>query len=632
MDFQRFERHWQQEWQRTGAHRVDTAAPRPLLVAPMFPYPSGKLHVGHVRNYTITDVQARFWRRRGYDVLHPMGWDAFGLPAENTAIREGIHPLVTTRESIAVMKSQLQELGMSYDWAREIATCDPAYYRWTQWLFVQLFRAGLAYRAAAPANWCPACQTTLANEQCIGRPLPGEPPADPQAPLGRCERCGTPIQERTLAQWFFRITRYADELLAGLDRLPDWPEHVRRQQGHWIGRQVQPDGSITYHLRDWLVSRQRYWGAPIPIVHCGACGPVPVPEEQLPVLLPEQVDYTPAGGVAPLATVPQFVRTACPRCGRPARRETETMDTFVDSSWYLYRYLSPDDETRPFDPEAAARWLPVRIYVGGAEHAILHLMYVRFIAKALRDLGWLPVDEPVQRLFALGMVYLNGAKMSKSRGNCITQDEVVARYGADTLRLYAMFQAPADQHVEWQTGGIAGCHRFLRRLFAAAAAAQPGAPSPAAHRLVAEVTPMIAGFRYNTAIARLMAFAAGLGARPAAGDVAAVVHLISPFAPHAAEELWHTCPALRTAWPLPEPAAASIHRTPWPMPDPAHAALGSAAVVVTVAGKKRGVLELAPDASAAAAQAAVAANPALAAAVSGHQFARYVPGRVISYV
>ncbi|HEY3366764.1 MAG TPA: leucine--tRNA ligase [Symbiobacteriaceae bacterium] len=617
-DFARYEPHWRRHWAESGIDRVATDAPRPFMVVPMFPYPSGKLHVGHVRNYTISDVQARYWRRRGYDVMHPIGWDAFGLPAENAAILTGIHPETHTRRNIAEMTEQLKEVGMSYDWSREVAACDEGYYRWTQWLFIQLVQHGLAYKAKAPVNWCPSCQTALANEQVVGGPAPTQ--AEPGVETGTCERCGTKVVARDLAQWFFRITAFADDLLAGLEALPDWPEHVKAQQRHWIGK--HPDG--TYHLRDWLVSRQRYWGAPIPMVTCPACGTVPVPQEQLPVRLPAAVDFRPRGGEPPLASVREFALTVCPRCGGPARRDVETMDTFVDSAWYLYRYVSTQDQSRPFDPEAVARWLPVEIYVGGAEHAILHLMYVRFIARALQQMGFLPFAEPVKRLFTLGMVYLNGAKMSKSKGNVVTQDEVVRKYGADSLRLWSMFMAPPAQTVEWSTAGIEGCHRFLRRLFALAGAQSGQAPSAAAermrHRTIRQVTEAMASFRYNTAISALMAFTSEVEKQPWREGVATIVHLISPFAPFAAEEIWHR-------W----GRKGSIHRAPWPEFDPALTAEAAVAVPVQVGGKVRGCVTLPPEAARADAEAAVAADSALAGAVAGRKIRAYVPGRIISY-
>ncbi len=619
-DFARFEPHWRRVWEEAGFGRVSTDAPRPFMVVPMFPYPSGKLHVGHVRNYTISDVQARFRRRQGYDVLHPIGWDAFGLPAENAAILTGVHPEEHTRRNIAEMTEQLKEIGMSYDWDREVAACDPDYYRWTQWLFVQLYNHGLAYKAKAPVNWCPACHTALANEQVVGGPAPTQAGCPPEAGMptegrgeetGKCERCGTKVVARDLEQWFFRITAFADDLLAGLDQLPEWPEMVKTQQRHWIGK--GEDGS--YHLRDWLVSRQRYWGAPIPMVECPTCGTVPVPESELPVSLPRTVDFTPKGE-PPLASAHDFVHRACPSCGGPARRAVETMDTFVDSSWYLYRYISARDTSRPFDPEAVARWLPVDTYVGGAEHAILHLMYVRFICRALQSMGFLSFQEPVRKLFTLGMVYLNGAKMSKSKGNVITQDEVVQRYGADTLRLWAMFMAPPAQQVEWATAGIDGCHRFLRRLFQLAD--QQGKPSEAAererHRTIKAVTEAIESFRYNTAISALMSFLATVERSPWPAGVRTLVELVSPFAPFAAEEIWHR-------WGRP----GSIHQHPWPTYDPQMAAEPMVTIPVQVAGKVRTTVTVPAGATQ---DEVVAAAGEIA---TGRRLRAYVPGRVISF-
>ncbi|HLN64160.1 MAG TPA: leucine--tRNA ligase, partial [Symbiobacteriaceae bacterium] len=569
-DFKRYEAHWRQTWEANRVDEVDVNAARPLMVVPMFPYPSGKLHVGHVRCYTISDVQARYWRRRGYDVMHPVGWDAFGLPAENAAIKTGVHPEDHTRRNIAEMTQQVKEVGISYDWSREVAACDEEYYKWTQWLFIQLYKHGLAYKAKAPVNWCPTCQTALANEQVVGGPAPTQ--AEPGAETGQCERCGTKVVARHLEQWFFRTTAFANDLLAGLDQLGEWPEHIRVQQRHWIGK--NPDGSS--HLRDWLVSRQRYWGAPIPMVNCPTCGTVPVPEADLPVKLPRQVDYRPKGE-PPLASAPDFVQTTCPQCGGPARREVETMDTFVDSSWYLYRFVSARETGRPFAPEAVARWLPVGIYVGGAEHAVLHLMYVRFVCRALQQMGWLPFAEPVRKLFTLGMVYLNGAKMSKSKGNVVSQDEVVGRYGADTLRLWSMFMAPPAQQVEWATAGIEGCHRFLHRIFQLVDAPNAPAPSDEAerlrHRTIKRVTEAIEQFRYNTAVSALMEFASVVERRPWREGVATILHLVSPFAPFAAEEIWHR-------W----GRRGSIHRAPWPAWDEALLEEATLTVPVQVGG------------------------------------------------
>jgi leucyl-tRNA synthetase len=615
-DFDRYEPHWRQVWENARIDEVSTDAARPLMVVPMFPYPSGKLHVGHVRCYTISDVQARYWRRRGFDVMHPVGWDAFGLPAENAAIKTGVHPEEHTRRNIAEMTQQVKEVGISYDWSREVAACDEAYYKWTQWLFIQLYKNGLAYKAEAPVNWCPSCQTALANEQVVDGPAPTQ--AEPGADTGRCDRCGTKVEARTLSQWFFRSTAFADDLLAGLDELDQWPESIRTQQRHWIGK--REDG--TFHLRDWLVSRQRYWGAPIPMINCPACGTVPVPESDLPVKLPRQVDYRPQGE-PPLASAPDFVHTVCPQCGAPARREVETMDTFVDSSWYLSRFVSPQDGVRPFDPAAVTRWLPVGIYVGGAEHAILHLIYVRFICRALQQMGYLPFSEPVKKLFTLGMVYLNGAKMSKSKGNVVSQDEVVSRYGADTLRLWTMFMAPPAQQVEWATAGIEGCHRFLQRLFAMAGA-QGAAPSFEAeqkrHRTIKRVSEAIEQFRYNTAISALMEFTAVAERQPWRDGVATLVHLVSPFAPFAAEEIWHR-------W----GQKGSIHRAPWPTWEEPLTIDKEANVAVQIQRRIAGCVTVPVTTAQAEVEAAVAADERLAKAVAGRSVRAYVPGRIISY-
>ncbi|MGH3074939.1 MAG: leucine--tRNA ligase, partial [Gaiellales bacterium] len=597
-----------------------------FYVLEMLPYPSGELHMGHVKNYTMGDVVTLYRRRNGRRVMHPMGYDAFGLPAENAAIRSGRHPAESTRENIAAIRRQMQRMGWSIDWNRELSTSEPDYYRWTQWIFLRLHEAGLAYRKSAVVKWCPKDQTVLANEQVID---------------GRCERCGTEVEARTLDQWFFKITDYADRLLDDLEHV-QWPERVVTMQRNWIGRshgaevkftlddgtelpvfttrpdtlfgatffvlapehpmagevatpeyaeavaeyvrhaaarsaveraeahektgvftgrhvtnpvngeaipvwiadyvlaeygtgaimavpahderdhefaeahgleirpvvaprdaelpegayvahthdevlvnsgefsgQAAPDGAraivarlekdgsgkgtIAYRLRDWLLSRQRYWGCPIPMIHCDGCGIVPVPDADLPVLLPVVEDYAPRGR-SPLAAAEDWVNVSCPACGGPARRETDTMDTFVDSSWYFMRYADPKNDTAPFSREAVDAWLPVDQYIGGIEHAILHLMYARFFTKALYDLGYVGFTEPFANLFTQGMIYYKGAKMAKSKGNVIAPDALVEQFGADTVRMYSLFLGPPEQDAEWFDGGVAGCHRFLARL------------------------------------------------------------------------------------------------------------------------------------------------------------------------
>ena len=743
--FREAERKWQERWK--ALFRCDTAKTAgKYYCLMMFPYPSGDLHVGHGRNYIIGDALARFKMMEGANVLAPMGWDAFGLPAENAAIKNDIHPAVWTERNIESMKRQFARWGVVYDWSREVAACRPDYYRWTQWIFIRLFRAGLAYREAASVNWCPSCKTVLANEQVAS---------------GVCERCGSTVSLRKLEQWFFRIRRYADRLLDDIERLDGWPERVRTMQKNWIGRsegievsfplegmgetlscfttrvdtiygatfiviasdhplaaellrrggreeegsafirhvrelQVQerekaestkegfftgcravnpatgkpipvflasyvlmeygtgvvmgvpahdqrdfefvrdapfempvvqviaPDGRpaarleaayvddgvminsgpfdglgnreameriaedlaarglarriVHYRLRDWLISRQRYWGAPIPMVHCPACGAVPVNERDLPVRLPENVDFHPRGdGRSPLATVPGFVKTTCPACGEPAERDTDTMDTFVDSSWYFLRYLSPRDEERAFDPDLANRWLPVDQYIGGIEHAILHLMYSRFIVKFLHDEGLVAFDEPFGSLFTQGMIYRNGAKMSKSKGNVVSPAPLIEAYGADTVRIYTLFIGPPEKDAEWNDRAVEGAHRFVNRVWrlyanhrglfdggaAADDAVEPETLDPeglALYRAVQVAAKRVRddvferGFQFNTAISALMELTNELylyverNERFLAGDpgaarlfrnaVSRLVLLLAPMAPHLGEELW----------------------------------------------------------------------------------------------
>jgi leucyl-tRNA synthetase len=773
-DFDEIETRWQRRWREARTFEVfeDPARPK-FYCLEMLPYPSGDIHVGHVRNYCITDVIARYKRMKGFNVLHPIGWDALGLPAENAAIQRGIHPEKWTRENIAGMKRQLQRLGFSYPWSREIATCDPEYYRWNQWFFLRMLERELAYRAKAAVNWCPSCQTVLANEQAEG---------------GECWRCHSKVEERELDQWFLRITAYQDELLDDMEELAAWPERVLEQQRNWVGRSrgaevdfpveggepirifttridtiygatfmvlppehprvdalvagtpdeaktrtalarlraqdrrarqanllekegvftgrhvvspfsgerlpvwvgnfvlmgygtgaimavpahdqrdfefarkydlpirvvIQPEGralegrtlsepyegpgrlvnsgpfdgleaseaigrmtehaqqkgfgraAVTYRLRDWLISRQRYWGTPIPVVHCAKDGLVPVPDAQLPVLLPQEAPFTGAGG-NPLEKVPEFVNTECPRCGGPARRETDTMDTFVDSSWYFYRYLSPRKDDGPFDPVAVRYWFPIDLYVGGIEHAILHLVYSRFWTKALRDLGLVTFNEPVQRLFPQGMVHKSGEVMSKSKGNTVAPDSIVGKYGADTLRLYILNVAAPEDPLEWNDENISGVQRFLHRVWrlvdrhAAEIASEIRAPLPErldadaralrrkVHQTIRKVSEDVEErFKLNTAVSALIelehavADAEGELARGPARPVfrealETLVLLLSPFAPHMCEELWQR---LGRRFPL-------VDRN-WPVADAAVAREDDLELAVQVNGKVRG--------------------------------------------
>jgi len=730
----------------------------------MFPYPSGDLHAGHGRNYILGDSVARMKIMQGLDVLRPMGWDAFGLPAENAAIERGIHPADWTRANIKAMKGQFEQWGTGFDWDREVSTCEPGYYKWTQWLFLELHGAGLAYKTEASANWCPSCGTVLANEQVVA---------------GGCERCETPVIQRKLAQWFFKITNYAQELLDGLDELEEWPDKVKIMQRNWIGRSegvdidfplesgetiscfttrhdticgatymvlapehslvdrllgstqntelknfvekereqnlarrwepareksgvftglyaknpitgaripvwvanyvvmeygtgavmavpahdqrdfefahnygleikevIVPEGktgtgelsqayeedgvlidsgqfsglssregreriasfmeekgigrrAVRFKLRDWLVSRQRYWGTPIPIIYCEKCGIVPVDKSSLPVILPEDVVFD-ATGKSPLLTRKDFLDTACPKCGGMARRETDTLDTFVDSSWYFLRYPTPREDSQPFSREQVDRWLPVDLYIGGIEHAILHLMYSRFITKALRDTGHLGFGEPFKRLFTQGMICMNGAKMSKSKGNVVSNEELIGRYGADTARLYTLFIGPPERDVEWTEKGVEGAHRFLGRIWnqvagyyadreadrrAGPACPQeqragavgrgsmgqehhlPGPQSEAksstedqtalhrkVHETIKKVSQDLETFHHNTAVSALMELSnqiatylrqrEGKGEDPVVEEaMRALVVLLSPMAPYISEELWRLLPA-----------------------------------------------------------------------------------------
>jgi leucyl-tRNA synthetase len=727
-DAKRIEEKWQKAWAEARAFNVPNPepgdeAPRKSFVLEMLPYPSGELHMGHVRNYMLGEVVAHFRRRRGEHVLRPMGFDSFGLPAENAAIKEGANPREATPRHIVSIRSQMQRLGWAIDWDRELATHAPEYYRWTQWLFLRFFERDLAYRKGVPVKWCPNDQTVLANEQVVD---------------GRCERCGAVVEAKNLEQWLFRITAYADELLDEMELLESWPERVLTMQRNWIGRSegaevifrvdglelelpvftTRPDtlfgatffvlapehpsiaelvagteredkvldyvrhaaahttveretkekdgvftgrfvvnpvtderipvwvsdyvlveygtgaimavpahdtrdrefaerfdlpivdvigedgtlvasaqfsglpaddgkraivdslaerglgrATISYRLRDWLLSRQRYWGAPIPVVYCDGCGIVPVPDEDLPVLLPAIEDYLPKGR-SPLAAAEDWVRTTCPSCGSEARRETDTMDTFVDSSWYFIRYADPQNDAAPFDRALADYWLPVDQYIGGVEHAILHLLYARFFVKVMNDLGLVGFREPFARLFTQGMLYYRGAKMSKSKGNVIAPDEYIERHGADAVRLYLPFLGPVDQDAEWQDSGFEGMVRFLHRLWRVAhenaersAEVTTGTPlARKAHATIAKVTDDIGRrFAMNTPIAAVMELVNEISRTrddPAARfAVETALSLIQPYAPHIAEELWERLGRERLwAEPWPEADATQLER------------------------------------------------------------------------
>jgi leucyl-tRNA synthetase len=847
-------------WQKRWAEQPDLYAAEPAdsgkskyYVLEMLPYPSGQLHMGHVRNYAIGDALARYMWMQGHNVLHPMGWDAFGLPAENAAIKNNTPPREWTLSNIAAMKRQMNRIGLSYDWANEVTTCLPDYYRWNQWFFIRMFERGLAYRKKSKVNWCPKCCTVLANEQVIN---------------GRCWRHeDTIVEQRDLEQWFLRITNYAQELLDDLAKLENWPEKVRTMQRNWIGRsegaevdfavedatyarddehvrhrgttvlpaledaktigskitvfttridtiygatsiQLAPehvlvkefaasneklaeevsalldqqkkaresgdigeiekhgvftghyaispfngerlpiwvanyiladygtgaimsvpahderdydfankygiemrivilprrtedaDGksepestlpytdedsllinscefssmgnkeaqqkmaafaeekgfgkpTVTFRLKDWGVSRQRYWGTPIPMLYCEKDGIVPVPDDQLPVLLPDNIEITQEGG-SPLGRIPEFLHATCPKCGGPARRETDTMDTFVDSSWYFYRYTSAKYDKGPFDPAAVQYWFPIDQYIGGVEHAILHLIYSRFWTKVMRDLGLIKNDEPVERLFTQGMVIKNGAKMSKSKGNVVSPDDMIARYGADATRMYSLFASPPDRDLDWQEDGVAGVSRFLGRVYRFVMKAAPGIRQPIVpngkqldavaapilerklHQTIHKITQDFAGrWHFNTSIAAIMEllnlFAEHEGAIGAAVEsdvrardlVTSLVLLLSPFAPYLAAELWEQLGGTST-----------VNKVPWPKADPGKMAELTIEIPVQVNGKLRTVVQVPKDIAPETLQEVVKADAKVQAAVADKQIVKVivVPGKLINIV
>lgn len=811
--FREIEAKWQAAWEAQGVFLAsDDPGLAKYYCLEMYPYPSGRIHMGHVRNYSIGDVISRYRLMRGFNVLHPIGWDALGMPAENAAIKHGIHPQEWTLDNIVNMKSQLRRLGFSYDWSREVSTCLPSYYKWNQWIFLKMLERGLAFRKKSWVNWCPQCQTVLANEQAAG---------------GGCWRCDTPVEQKEMEHWFLKITAYAQELLDGHEQLGKWPEHVLQMQRNWIGpsegalitfplegggpgievfttrvdtiygatfmllspdhpmsRELLADSpekealradmarrsrearmrklpgeeekegldtgkrvinpfsgesvpvwianyvlmdygtgavmavpahdqrdfefarkyslpvrvvivekgasaakesqeaataeygvlvesgpfsgltsaeamdkmtvlaeargfgrkSITYRLRDWGISRQRYWGTPIPVIFCDRCGIVGVPYEDLPVELPHDVAFTGEEG-SPLEKVSAFVNTVCPKCGGSARRETDTMDTFFDSSWYFFRYTSPQKDDGPFDPAAAAYWLPVDLYIGGVEHAILHLIYARFFTRVLRDLGYSSVSEPFPHYLAQGMVTKDGAAMSKSKGNVVDPDEMLQEYGADALRLFILFASPPEKEFAWNEDGIEGCSRFLNRVWALVSenldvfgdpcSSEAGLSADTAgaglrllkktHQTIRKVTEDIEKrFHLNTAISALMELynqakkdkdelrPTAEGRAVVKSALEALILLLSPFTPHLSEELWemtgHRSVLARHAWPRYDPELAREEKV---------------TVVVQVNGKLRDRFE---------ADAEITENEIRAAALGLERVAAAIAGRTVRKV
>jgi leucyl-tRNA synthetase len=808
-DPQAIEPKWREAWKKAGLFRVTEGSRKPKFYnLVMFPYPSGPLHMGHFRNYVMGDALARYKVMRGFNVLNPFGWDAFGLPAENAAIQSGIPPRVSIEGNIAISKHELDIMGVMYAWDREVTTCNEDYYQWTQWLFLKFLERGLAYKQKAAVNWCPKDNTVLANEQIVN---------------GVCWRCGTKPTKKELEQWFFKITAYAQRLLDDLKKLDRWPERVKVMQANWIGRSegaeldftvegdgrlkvftTRPDtvfgatfmviapehelvsrivtaeqraavdayiertkaeteierlstehektgvftgayainpftneripiwvadyvlatygtgaimgvpahdardfefakkyqlpirevigptpkpsaraleaafesyegflvnsgpysglspkdaivkiiaeaerrgigkGTITYRLRDWLVSRQRYWGVPIPIIYCPEHGIVPVPYDALPVRLPAEVEFR-SDGQNPLLHTPSFVNTTCPKCGKPARRETDTMDTFVDSSWYFLRYADPHNQTLPFDKSKVDYWLPVDQYIGGIEHAILHLLYSRFFMKALFDAKMVSVDEPFAALFSQGMIQRNGAVMSKSKGNGVVPDQIVERYGADTGRVYEMFLGPPEQDAEWNDRGVEGVARFLNRVWrlivgeedevvAGVAAVSTEDLTRKLHETINRVTRDVDGFRFNTAMSALMELTNVMqdylqsgGRRDEAWDAVTLgmTRLLAPFAPHLAEELWQR-----------QGGEGLVVFQSWPELDEALLRRPQVTIVVQVDGRLRDRIEMPAGADQAVAQERALASANVQRALSGRRLARavFVPDRLINLV
>jgi len=798
----KIEPKWQKIWEEKGIYQVKdkVTGKKNFYCLVMFPYSSGNVHIGHWYNFAPADVYARYQRMLGKNVLHPMGFDAFGLPAEGAAIREKIHPLTWTRNNVKQMVKQLKTMGAIYDWSRMVDSSDPDYYRWTQWMFLQMFKHGLAYKAKATANWCPNCQSILANEQAEG---------------GRCWRCEGPVEQREIEQWFFKTTKYADELLKDLKKL-DWPKRTLAMQKHWIGRSegcliefpiagkkkkiatftTRPDtifgvtffclapehpmvGALTgpaqkkavdkyiaaakrktelerisemkdkmgvftggyvvnplnqekvpvyvadyvlmsygtgavmgvpghdqrdwdfakkyklpivevisggnvkkeayvgegklvnsgkfngqpslkaiktitnyikknrlgkvevqYHLRDWLVSRQRYWGAPVPIVYCSKCGTVPVSEKDLPVLLPEIKDYTPKEGESPLARSKKFVNTKCPKCGGKARRDTDTMDTFVCSAWYYLRYTDPKNKKQFASKEKIKAWMPVDMYIGGAEHTVLHLLYSRFLTKALRDFGYLNFDEPFLALQHQGIILgEDGFKMSKSRGNVVVPGNLVKKLGADAVRIYLCFMGPYEQGGPWNSKGIMGVYRFLNRIWRIAyqrPASSVQRPEEAywLHKTIKKVGEDIEGLHFNTAIAALMEYVNFLSKQKSVSRKAieTLVLLIAPFAPHLAEELYYQLnPKPYTLDPK-----FSVHQQKWPKYDPKLVKEEMVTIVIQVNGKVRGQIEVKSQKSKVKSEAGKLAkkekNVAKYLEKKKIKKVVFVPGRLINFV
>lgn len=583
-DHKKIEKKWQKEWDKKKVYKTsDTSKKKKMYILDMFPYPSGEgLHVGHPRGYIGTDVYSRYKRMSGYNVLHPMGFDAFGLPAEQYAIKNKVHPEVAVKKNVKRYKEQLSILGPDYDWSREVNTTDKEYYKWTQWIFLQLYKKGLAYESNEPINWCPVDKTGLANEDVED---------------GKCERCGAVVEKRPMRQWVLAITKYADRLIDDLDTL-DWPNSVKESQRNWIGRE-EVNGEKKYRLNDWVFSRQRYWGEPIPMVHCESCGIVPVPEKDLPILLPKVKNYEPTDtGESPLAIISKWVNTKCPKCKGKAKRETNTMPSWAGSSWYYLRYEDPKNKKTLVDLKKEKYWSPVDLYVGGMEHATRHLIYARFWHKFLYDIKVVKEKEPFKRLVNQGLIMADdGRKMSKRWGNVVNPDDVVKIYGADTFRLYEMFIGPFDQSANWNTDSIIGPRRFLERVWKLQYNVSNKKSSKEVEKIlyktIKKISDDIENMRFNTAISTMMVFIGEMDTLLKSefnilnkNDYKKFLQILAPFAPHMTEELWRELGEKKT-----------IHHSLWPKYDKKFLQDDEVKIIIQVNGKLRGEILVLPDTS-----------------------------------
>jgi len=623
------EKKWQKFWEKNQTFKASfDPEKKKYYVVEMYPYPSGELHMGHVRNYILGDVVARYKRMKGFNVLHPIGWDAFGLPTENAAFSRGIEPVVWNASCVESMTKQFKSLGLSYDWDRVLDTSDSDYYRWVQWFLTRFWEKGLLYKGQANVNWCTGCNTVLANEQVEDE---------------HCERCGSRVVEKTMSQWFLKITEYAERLWDDLELLTEWPARVIAMQKHWLKNN---DGSLK--IRDWCISRQRYWGAPIPFVVCEECGVQPVPDDQLPILLPLGADISP-GWPPPLARIESFVKTTCPKCGESAEMTTDTTDTFVFSAWYFLRFTDSHNQEMPFDSKMANYWMPVDQYVGGIEHATVHLIYARFFHKVLHDMGLVDCPEPFKKLFTQGMICKDGKKMSKSKGNVISPDEMIEQFGTDVTRVYVMFMGPPEMDVEWNEQGVKGISRFLGRVIKfydssvnlfdsnwreTVLQASNVSFRRVTHRAIKKVTESIEeNLHFHTAISALMEWVTALESyleepRRETSVISEALEmmtiLISPFAPHMAEEMWEGLGFVD-----------SISFQKWPAWSESLCEQTSVTLIVQINGKMKASIELSKEDSMnqASVEQLATENPKLSELKEKTVIRTvFVPGRIINFV